>query len=57
MLQAEQGHGRQDTPIVHIKTAFLALAAATAFLGAAIIGVPSTSDRKPGSLIQLRTAH
>ena len=35
---------------VNLKTAFFAVAAAAALLGAAIIGVPSSSDRATTSM-------
>jgi hypothetical protein len=38
---------------VYLKIALLALAAAAAFLGAAVVGVPSSPERRIGMVISL----
>ncbi len=42
---------------MYLKIALLALAAAAAFLGAAVVGVPSSPERRVGMLISLPWAN
>ena len=45
--------GRLGRRHVYVKIALLALAAVVAFLGAAVIGVPSSPERRVGMFISL----
>lgn len=45
--------GRLRSRRVYLKIALLALAAVAAFLGAAVVGVPSSPERRVGMFISL----
>ena len=49
--------GRLGSRHVYAKIALLALAAMVAFLGAAVIGVPSSPERRVGMFISLLWAN